>query len=156
MANLGEEFFSGVSYPVVGIVLALIVFDAFKEGVLLPIFNGIYHSDEIDRGTELSYEESGALVVTRGPFRFRIGYLVSRLLLFAALLLVALPCMWRWKRRSGRAAGSRTADSFASEGEAGEMTAEASPTAVAAADKIKLAAAAPKAAVAAHAHVVAV
>ena len=103
--NLAQAFFGGVSYQIVGIVLALLVFDAFKEGVLLPIFNGIYHPRELRRGTEIEYEASGALVVVRGPFRFRIGYLVSRLLLFAALLLVALPCMWRWKRRSCRAAG---------------------------------------------------
>ena len=102
MANLGNEFFSGVSYQVVGIVLALIVFDAFKEGIFLPIFDGIYHAKDMDRPTQIEYEESGALVVVRGPFRFRIGYLVSRLLFFAALLLVALPCMWRWKRSGDR------------------------------------------------------
>lgn len=121
--NLAQAFFGGVSYQIVGIVLALLVFDAFKEGVLLPIFNGIYHPRELRRGTEIEYEASGALVVVRGPFRFRIGYLVSRLLLFAALLLVALPCMWRWRRGRrgrGRARGDRSG------GLGGEEGAEAS------------------------------
>ena len=102
MSNLGKEFFSGVSYQVVGIVLALIIFDAFKEGVFLPIFDGIYHSDDIRRGTEIEYEDSGALVVVRGPFRFRIGYLVSRLLFVVTLLIVVYPCMWHWKKTGGK------------------------------------------------------
>ncbi len=87
MSNL----FSGVTYPIVGIVIALILFDGLKEGILLPIFNGMYQPSKLHRATtEISYESSGALVVTRGPFVFRIGYLVSRVLLALLLLRVLL------------------------------------------------------------------
>lgn len=102
-SRLPQELFSGVTYPVVGIVLALLIFDGLKEGVLLPVFNGIYHSDQIhDHTTQVKYEETGALVVVRGPFVFRIGYMVSRLLLAVLVLAVALPCMWWWHRQGGR------------------------------------------------------
>jgi hypothetical protein len=97
---LAQQFFSGITYPIVGIVMALLLFDGLKEGVLLPVFNGIYRSDRI-HDTTITYEDSGALVVVRGPFVFRIGYMVSRILLFLLLLLVALPCMWHWRRHGG-------------------------------------------------------
>ena len=88
------NLFSGVTYPIVGIVVALILFDGLKEGILLPIFDGMYQPAKLrDTETHLSYEKSGALVVQRGPFVFRIGYLVSRVLLALLLVAVALPCM---------------------------------------------------------------
>ena len=88
------NLFSGVTYPIVGIVIALILFDGLKEGILLPIFDGMYQPSKLHGATtEISYETSGALVVTRGPFVFRIGYLASRVLLALLLLAVTLPCM---------------------------------------------------------------
>ncbi len=151
MSNL----FSGVTYPIVGIVIALILFDGLKEGILLPIFNGMYQPSKLHRATtEISYESSGALVVTRGPFVFRIGYLVSRVLLALLLLAVAWPCMKHFA--SASATGEVPADVQAEPRLAMEDSIEAAattPAAAAASTQGKVAAAG--GAAAAHHHLVA-
>jgi hypothetical protein len=150
------NLFSGVTYPIVGIVVALILFDGLKEGILLPIFDGMYQPAKLrDTETHLSYEKSGALVVQRGPFVFRIGYLVSRVLLALLLAAVVLPCM---SAASPAAAAEVPADVGAEPRLALEESAEAASATPVASSQGKVAAAGghvPAAAAAAHHHLVA-
>ena len=151
------NLFSGITYPIVGIVIALILFDGLKEGILLPIFDGMYQPSKL-RGatTQISYERSGALVVTHGPFVFRIGYLASRALLALLLLAVALPCMRRFGQPSTK--GEVPADVEAEPRLAMEDSMEASTSAaapVAASGQGEVAGGTKAAAAAAHHHLVA-
>ena len=54
----------------------------------------MYNSKQRARGTRVDREESGALIVITGPFVFRIGYMVSRLLFALLVFLVAVLCLW--------------------------------------------------------------
>lgn len=91
--RLVQQLFRSITYPVVGIVVALIIFDALKEGVFLPLFNGMYrHRGRA--GSGVGTLESEELVVRAGPFSFRLGYMISRVLFALLVMCAALLSMW--------------------------------------------------------------
>ena len=114
--NLLSRLFSGVSFPVAGVVLVLILFDGLKEGVLLPLIQSAYPpspttADECVDGTDvrgiLHFDDGGEVVAVVGPFHFRVGYMLTRVVLVMILTGIALAAM-AWVDRYGSAVPSIT------------------------------------------------
>ena len=88
--SLVGQLFRSITYPVVGIAVALIIFDALKEGIFLPLFNGMYHR-RYRAGVDII--DSEELVARAGPFLFPLGYMISRLLFALLVMCLALLSM---------------------------------------------------------------
>ena len=90
--------FSGITAPIVGIIIALTLYEGIKEGVLVPLMEALWRKIRAKKIfthnlTPEQEEEERDFVVRSGGIEFKVGYLLSRVVLFVVFILLALVCL---------------------------------------------------------------